>query len=679
MQYPVSARRSGFTLVELLIVIGVIVVLIALLLPSVASVRARARTAECQSNLTQLGLALNAANRNRSTPVRSSSWAADIAPFLEGENEELFVCPADFQAENRNAEEQDPTNPQFKGSFGANNQMHRMQGSDANKFTLVDLGDGDADGTNESQFFVSPEQDGDNQWSTNPNGQAAWDAGINDASDRHAGNINVLHSDGSVSAESSDDLLENHPGSGSGDWVPWRFGDERWEGSNTEVNPDRDGDGILNSDDNCPDTFNPDQADADGNDQGDACEPAEEEEEETGGEDTGGEDTGGEEPYESGPPPDPYEPCEDEPVDPTGASEKALEWLVAQQQSDGSWQFTSGYPGGATGAALLALLGSGHTPFSGTYKQEVCDGLKFLLSYQGPNGSLEPAEGGSAPNGSNYAHLFAYLALAEAVILSEEAQSNGCDEGCDLTIAQLTQAGTQAQNFTVFVNQMSIVGWGDATPNGPGNGGTGDVTQTSFALLCLLASQKAGFTENYNNFTDLRLMKVDEYLKSTGHNLVEDPNEGTSIHANYYYGDERFIPGQPQASNSALGLLARVVISKMNGANHSAYGAMPVEHKAVEVFFENASDASASCEIYYLKPATFLAYLRGGDIWTKWNTALVSMLTETQNPDGSWDFTGCMNTDGGQHHDCNAGGPVFYTSWAILSLGAGYAGLQIFD
>ena len=366
-------------------------------------------------------------------------------------------------------------------------------------------------------------------------------------------------------------------------------------------------------------------------------------------------------------------------MDPTGASEKALEWLVAQQQDDGSWQFTSGFPGGATGAALLALLGSGHTPFSGTYKQEVCDGLKFLLSYQGPNGSLEPAEGGSAPNGSNYAHLFAYLALAEAVILSEEAQSNGCDEGCDLTIAQLTQAGTQAQNFTVFVNQMSIVGWGDATPNGPGNGGTGDVTQTSFALLCLLASQKAGFTENYNNFTDLRLMKVDEYLKSTGHNLVEDTNEGTSIHANYYYGDERFIPGQPQASNSALGLLARVVISKMNGANHSAYGAMPVEHKAVEVFFENASDASASCEIYYLKPATFLAYLRGGDIWTKWNTALVSMLTETQNPDGSWDFTGCMNTDGGQHHDCSDGGPVFYTSWAILSLGAGYAGLQIFD
>ena len=50
--------RQGFTLIELLIVIGVIVVLIALLLPSVASVRARARTAQAQRNLTQLGESL---------------------------------------------------------------------------------------------------------------------------------------------------------------------------------------------------------------------------------------------------------------------------------------------------------------------------------------------------------------------------------------------------------------------------------------------------------------------------------------------------------------------------------------------------------------------------------------------------------------------------------------------
>ena len=97
-----SGRNSGFTLVELLIVIGVIIVLIALLLPSVASVRARARTAQCQSNLAQLGLGIQSANRNRSTPVTAvdaggNSWTAQIEPFLEGEDAELFRLPRRFR------------------------------------------------------------------------------------------------------------------------------------------------------------------------------------------------------------------------------------------------------------------------------------------------------------------------------------------------------------------------------------------------------------------------------------------------------------------------------------------------------------------------------------------------------------------------------------------------------
>ncbi|MCE9546063.1 MAG: prepilin-type N-terminal cleavage/methylation domain-containing protein [Planctomycetia bacterium] len=169
-------RAQGFTLVELLVVITVIVILIALLMPAIGTSRAAARTAKCSQQLEQIGLSLTRAGLDRATAT-PAQWTTALSPYLDA-GKQILHCPDDM------------TQPSTTGgttpvlSYGLNSRAFRMLGGDSQKILALEYHLPVAS-------VVGPQ--GNDDWPTN-------------VMPRHRSQANVLFVGGNVQLRRPDDI-----------------------------------------------------------------------------------------------------------------------------------------------------------------------------------------------------------------------------------------------------------------------------------------------------------------------------------------------------------------------------------------------------------------------------------------------------------------------------------------
>jgi hypothetical protein len=319
-----------------------------------------------------------------------------------------------------------------------------------------------------------------------------------------------------------------------------------------------------------------------------------------------------------------------------------LRWIVAHQYPDGSWSFDhascpncngacsspgqfSGSKSGATGMALLALLGAGHTHRQGEYRQAVQRGLDALIAMGRtvPQGIDLTTQSGHA---AFYAHGLATLALCEALAMTNDDTLRPTAEG--------------AVRFIIASQDRSGGGWRYEPSQ------TGDTSVVGWQVMALKSAESAKIRVAGTLF-----QRVSRFLSSVQ----------ADAGAQYRY----MRNGGVSPSMTAVGLLCRMYL----GWNQ--------EHQPLQrgvAFLDRTGPLLDN--MYYNYYATQVLHHWGGEPWKRWNAVMREHLIQTQHPAeaghraGSWELADPHGS---------AGGRLYMTCLAVMTLEVYYRHLPLYQ
>lgn len=320
---------------------------------------------------------------------------------------------------------------------------------------------------------------------------------------------------------------------------------------------------------------------------------------------------------------------------------RGLEWLANHQFAAGNWSIhdsnckdhNCGGHGSyesdtaATGLALLAFLGAGHTHRSGEYQEVVQRGLAFLLERQGSDGDLFRAETEFC---WLYSHGMASIALCEAFGMTKDSR--------------LKQPAQQAINFIVAAQHPEYGGWRYRPQF------ESDTSVSGWQLMALKSAEIAGL-----NVPKSAYARVGTWLNSV--EKADAPGRFS------YHPTKATTP-----SMSAEGLLMRQYLGAGRSDDQLLAGASFLKQRLPR---EDARD------VYYWYYATQVMFHMQGNHWDSWNGALRDMLVGSQDkagPErGSWDPAGTNKDAWGQ-----SGGRHYVTCLNLLMLEVYYRHLPLY-